>query len=55
MSFLAIIFLIPVYFSLYYMKKKRIEKENLIQRSIEENNFDIADLAERLSESFQAD
>jgi hypothetical protein len=37
------------------MKKKRIEKEDQIQRSMEENNFDMADLAERLSESFQAD
>ena len=55
LSFLTIIFLIPIYVSLYSMKKKRLEKENEIQRSMEETNFDMADLAERLSESFQAD
>ena len=37
------------------MKKKRLQKENEIQRSIQEQNFDMTDLAERLSESIQAD
>ena len=55
MSLLAIVLLIPIYVSLYLMKKKRLEKENEIQRSMEENNFDMADLAERVSESFHTD